>query len=326
MGLDYESEKDCVRFKDFVRDLRGHSCSKLILCCDDKHYVAKTLDNPRGRRTLANEWVVARLFQFLGIGTPNIRIVLAGEANDESSGDSCSESDNRLVAGLHFGSQVPVNPNVSAIYDFLPAKLYERLSNRGDFLRVFILDTLMGKPDPRQAIFYRPPHAGRDGLYVAEFIDHGECFETPPCPVPDPCYYFDRRVYRDRVSLSSVNAFLDRIFSLELDRLMSFFEEIPAEWLAPADREKFRSRFLTMLRRRSVLSASTVCDLLSTRALPARRTSSVQLRGPSAEVCSGATKNLGLACVPETNREVCEEHTYSTTELRCLVPFPALTV
>ena len=90
---------------------------------------------------------------------------------------------------------------------------------------------------------------------MAEFIDHGEYLKHFGVPYPIPAFTFDRGVSQGRISLSSINEFLDRIFSLQLDRLMSFFEEDSGGMVA--------------------------------------------------------TKSLGLACVPETNREICEEQTCS---------------
>ena len=264
-----------VRFRRFVRNMRGHSSSKLIVCCDERHYVAKTVDNPMGRRTLVNEWVVARLFQSLGISTPDPRIVLSCSNNGGGNSHSSCESHNSLVAGQHFGSPLPVDPNVSAIYDFLPAKLYERLVNREDFSKVFVLDTLMGKPDPRQAIFFRV-NTG-EARYVAEFVDHGECFaQIQQCPLDQPCFYFDKRVYQEQISLPFIDEFLEQIYSLELDQLMNFLEEVPAGWL-PAGKDEFQISFLAMLHRRSLLSSSTIASLLQGRRPISEKDSSAPL-------------------------------------------------
>jgi hypothetical protein len=49
------------------------------------------------------------------------------------------------------GSECPVNPENTAIFDFLPAKLLPQVVNLPDFAKAFVLDKWPYQTDRRQA-------------------------------------------------------------------------------------------------------------------------------------------------------------------------------
>ncbi len=85
--------------------------------------MTKFRENPQHIRILVNEWIAARLLEYLRIAGPKVR----NRRFDESFLSRESDVKIRLVArelpvsaGWHFGSRFPGHPDKDAVYDYLP--------------------------------------------------------------------------------------------------------------------------------------------------------------------------------------------------------------
>ena len=167
-----------VEIRRVIRRMRGGSQSFLIEGADGHAYVAKWTANPQGTRTLLNEWIAHRLLQKLEICTPQMRILRLSGPLCAASKDLYFDVDPKrfIEPGLHLGSRCPVNPETTAIFDFLPAKLLNQITNRGDFVKCLVLDTLIGQWDKRQAVFVRDRVSKSRPACRAYLIDHGMSF------------------------------------------------------------------------------------------------------------------------------------------------------
>src|SRR5882672_10601295 len=110
---------DCVKH---VRRMRGGSRADLMRGADGRHYVVKRLNNPQGRRILANEYVSNVFLKLLQIDTPPVVAVTIPTAQLNGASPQ-----------MHFGSQHPGSPDSLAIHDYLPDALLANLANRHDF-------------------------------------------------------------------------------------------------------------------------------------------------------------------------------------------------
>jgi hypothetical protein len=63
---------------------------------------------------------------------------------------------------------VPVDPTKKAIFDFIPPRLHDRVTNLNDFFRVLVFDLWVDNSDSRQAIFI-----ASKGGFTALMIDNG---------------------------------------------------------------------------------------------------------------------------------------------------------
>ena len=142
----------------FLRHMRGGAQAHLLEGGDGYFYVTKFRDNPQHVRILVNEWIAARLLEYLRIAAPKVAIVEL----DESFLSREHDVKIRLVAkempvsaGWHFGSRFPGHPDRDAVYDYLPDSLLAQVQNLRHFLGVFAFDKWTANSDSRQSIFVR---------------------------------------------------------------------------------------------------------------------------------------------------------------------------
>lgn len=229
-----------------IRKMRGGAQSHLIEGADGHHYVVKFLNNPQHRRILINEWLSGVLLRHLQIHTPEVVLFSISEAFIEENPELYmirGSSRERPLPGLHFGSRVAVNPDRTAIYDFLPDTLLGKIENRADFLGAAVFDKWVCNSDSRQAVFFRArakkwtPLKGdapaRTGFF-AQMIDHGFAFNGPHWAYPDsPGYgvYFRASVYDEVQSLDSFQPWLDMVRHFPLEVIDQAWKEVPQAWL-----------------------------------------------------------------------------------------------
>lgn len=222
--------------------MRGGSQAHLVQGRNGRLYVAKFTSNPQGTRTLINEWFVYQFLQHLGISTPHLQILRWNHATKQLPKNLTFLEENSQLSlefGFHLGSQVPVDPQKTAIYDYCPQSVIHRVANPEDFAKTLVLDLLLGHAERRQAIFVREVSRKDPWLLRAYMIDHGQNFggavwKFPTCPIKP--LYFNKTIY------SICN--LDKIYSQTLDQISSitdqmlhhFSERIPAIWFTPNDR------------------------------------------------------------------------------------------
>ena len=243
--------------------MRGGAQSHLIQASDSHFYVVKFRNNPQHRRILVNELIAGEILSYLQIPAPPSELIRVPEEflleNPEASIQLGSQT---IVpeAGWAFGSRHPGDPDVTAIYDFVPDSLLAQVQNRADFLAILAFDKWTGNADGRQAIFFRAPlkdwipqsKAGPKKIgFVALMIDHGFIFNGPHWNFTESALqglYPRRIVYEPVLSLEDFQPCLGRILNFPEEVLDRAMRRIPPDWIEQEEEEL--ERLLELLLRR----------------------------------------------------------------------------
>jgi hypothetical protein len=155
----------------FVQKMRGGAQSTLV-DTGEGCFVVKWSQNAQHRRVLINEAVCSELLRRLGVASPSwswIHVDRVFLQNNPQIRIERPRGYTAIEPGWHFGSRYPVDPDREAVYDFLPSRIVEKVTNRWDFLKILVFDVWVDNRDQRQAVFFR---SANRGLRV-EMIDHG---------------------------------------------------------------------------------------------------------------------------------------------------------
>lgn len=252
----------------WVRKMRGGSQAHLIVASDGLHYVVKSKQNAQHRRILVNEMVANVLLTYLEIPTARAGIIhLSAEflADHPSIAINIGSRVEPVLPGLHFGSQMPVDPDRFAIYDYLPDVLLRQVANLRDFLGILVFDKWVCNVDSRQCVLFRAQvrdwlagdHGPKKVAFVAMMMDHGYIFGGPHWELEDSPLaglYSRPLVYEPVQGIQSFEPWLERIRNLPLDILDKAFREVP-EWWLNGDRELLEQLLEKLYRRRKRLTA-----------------------------------------------------------------------
>ncbi len=235
-----------VKALRLIKKLRGGAQSHLIECADGRFYAVKFRNNPQHRRILVNEWISAVFLKYLQVTTPETAIVdLSPEFLEKNPGVHIQLGSKRveIEPGWHFGSAYPGDPDRTAIYDFIPDLLLDKVVNLSDFLGVLVFDKWTGNADSRQSIFYRArlkrwvsggdEYLTRTG-FVANMMDHGYVFDGPHWTFADSPLqglYFRPIVYRKVRSWNDFQPWLDRVVHFPEEVVDDALKQLPPEWL-----------------------------------------------------------------------------------------------
>jgi hypothetical protein len=253
-----------IRARRFIRKMRGGAQAHLIEGADGEFYVVKFANNPQHRRILVNEWLAAGFLRYLQIFAPEtVLIEISDGFVKENPGVGMTLGTRKTLPepGLHFGSRVAVNPDRTAIYDFLPDTLLVKVENRLDFLGALVFDKWVSNADSRQAIFFRArarrwtPLRGdapeRKGFF-AQMIDHGFAFSGPRWEFEDSPIqglYFRSGVYDEVRSLESFQPWLDLVRHFPEEVIDEAWKQIPREWYQ-SDQSEIEALLEQLLKRR----------------------------------------------------------------------------
>ena len=235
-----------VRARKLIRKMRGGAQAHLVEAEDGNFYVVKFTNNPQHRRILINEWLANALLRYLQVHVPDTAVIELTPEFIESSPDLYLTLGSRrepIPAGLHFGSQLAVDPDRVAIFDFLPDALLHKIENRADFLGVLVFDKWVANADSRQAVFFRakakgwtplkgetPPRMG----FFAQMIDHGFAFNGPHWEFHDSPIqglYSRTSVYNEVTGMESFQPWLDLVRHFPLEAIDGAWKEIPRDWI-----------------------------------------------------------------------------------------------
>jgi hypothetical protein len=246
-----------VTINRIIRRMRGGSQSWLVQCDDDRFYVAKLLGNPQGRRTLINELLVYTFITRLNVLTPRLSLLHLPEDLAQATELYFLVGNKRVrpEGRLHLGSQVPVNPDKTTIFDFLPDKLLSRISNKCDFATMFVLGIWCYQTDSGQAIFIRN-NSSRDTPYNAYFIDHGLCFDGMHWDLRDAPLHglgIHKKVYSQINMRCLTEEAVSSVQRISEEILLASTGTIPSTWLAPGDRECLDTLLDRLLKRQLTL-------------------------------------------------------------------------
>jgi hypothetical protein len=229
-----------------IRKMRGGAQAHLIEAADRNYYVVKFLNNPQHRRILVNEWISSVFLNYLGISTPEVTIVRVTETFLRENPEAYFQRGTgrlEIDLGWHFGSRFPGDPARTAVYDFLPDSLLQRVENLNDFRGVLAFDKWMGNADSRQAVFFRArlkewipasdAHALKTG-FVTQMVDNGYVLEGPYWRLidsPVQGLYFRPTVYAGVHGLSDFEPWLSRIVQFPEEVVDQAMKQIPPSWL-----------------------------------------------------------------------------------------------
>jgi hypothetical protein len=258
---------------EHVRRMRGGAQAHLMRCDDGAYYIVKFQNNPQHLRILANEMLVSRLGARLGIAVPQVEVIDVRPeliANTPELSIQLGLGRTPCAAGKQFGSQFPVHPARTTVYDFLPDEYLVGVQNLADFLGVLVLDKWTCNTNGRQAIFFREPDGqigsvehSRDSTpitppakslgasnaaaisgtpvyetagYTAMMIDFGFCFNAGEWDFPDAPLrglYARHSVYREVAGMESFEPWLARLQNRITERVLGEeAAQIPPEWYA----------------------------------------------------------------------------------------------
>jgi len=254
-----------VNARRFIRKMRGGAQAHLLEADDGEYYIVKFQNNPQHRRILVNEILAAHILDHLQISSPEWQIVrLSAEFLKENPNVHLQTGTRHVPirAGWHFGSRHPGNPEVTAVYDFIPDTLLSQVANSEQFLAVLAFDRWVANADGRQSIFFRAQlkdWLARPGVpprklgFVALMIDHGFAFNGPHWDFPDSAVaglYPRRIVYEGVRSLADFEPWLERIRNFPEEVFDRALRQIPPPWLE-GDEDRIEGLLETLLRRRA---------------------------------------------------------------------------
>jgi len=243
-----------------VRKMRGGAQSHLLEADDGHFYIVKFQNNPQHRRILVNELVSAVFLKYLQVSAAPAVCVRITPEFLAANPDLCMQMGTKrlpVAPGWHFGSRHPGNPDVMAIYDFVPDALLGGVSNLVDFLAVLVFDKWMANADGRQCVFFRASvedwQATVKRAFVAVMIDHGFVFNGPNWDFtesPLQGLYPRKLVYEHVRSLDAFQPWLDQVIHFPEEIVDQAFRQIPPEWLE-GEEDQFEQLLEKLLRRRS---------------------------------------------------------------------------
>ena len=247
--------------------MRGGSQAHLIEADDDHFYIVKLRNNPQHLRVLINELITAEILAYLRITSPVCRVVHFSTDFILANPDIYIETGPQRLPpepGPHFGScHVGGNADNVAVYDFIPDRVFDRITNLSHFRAALVFDRWVGNSDGRQCVFVgaRPQHrfllngsANKPG-FVAVMIDQGFAFNGPEWEFLSSAVlglYSRSTVYNDVKALSDFEPWLTAVQEFPQDVLGAALRKVPAEWVN-GDREELERLLERLYSRRKRL-------------------------------------------------------------------------
>lgn len=238
-----------------VRSVRGGSEGHLILA-DSTYYIVKFLNNPQGRRVLANEWMASCLARQLDILVPETALISISETflDDSPHLDRPNRGDvGYYKPGIHFGSRLVGNVTDGHIYDYLPSDHYHQVHNLAMFAGTLAFDKWTCNKDARQSVYLKQTYSMLPN-YLAFMIDHGYCFGGASWEFkdfPKTGRHHNEIVYAGIRGRADFEPWLTRIENFSLDDLWTAALSIPPAWYGN-DVEGLESVVMQLYMRRQI--------------------------------------------------------------------------
>ncbi len=265
-----------VDARRLVRKMRGGAQAHLLEGSDGNCYVVKFSNNPQHRRILVNEWISAVFLRHLGLSSPEAAMVRVSDEFLRNNPDAYLQlgRERRAPAlGWHFGSRYPGDPARTAVYDFLPDSLLDKVENAAEFPGVLAFDKWTSNEDSRQAIFFRarvrveqrPERLG----FIAQMVDNGYVFGGPHWRLSDSPIqglYFRPLVYAKVRGWADFEPWMERIRHFPEEVVDQAVKQIPPAWVVGEEFELERLLDRLLARRKRV--ADLIQDCRAGRADP----------------------------------------------------------
>ncbi|MEJ7605359.1 MAG: HipA family kinase [Bryobacteraceae bacterium] len=226
--------------------MRGGAQAHLLEADDGDFYVVKFRNNPQHRRILINEWMGTAFLTYLQVTLPGTAIIQISQEFVEAFpevGITLGSQHHAVTPGWHFGSRFPGDPNTTAVYDFVPDTLLQKVANLTDFLGVLVFDKWVGNADTRQSVFVRAKlreyapayinHPLKIG-FIALMVDHGYIFNGPHWEYVDSPMtgmYFRPMVYESVRGYNDFQPWLDRVENFPEEIVDQTLRQVPLEWM-----------------------------------------------------------------------------------------------
>jgi hypothetical protein len=216
-----------------VKRMRGGAQAHLMRASDDNFYVVKFKNNPQHTRVLANDFMVSRLAERIGLPVPPTEVIEVEEWLVRHTPELTIQLAHETVPcqpGLQFGSRFVIDPRQGQVFDYLPDTSLVQVKNLTAFAGALALDKWTCNANGRQAAFYR---RGRERKYTAAFIDQGYCFNAGEWSFPDAPLrgvYLRNEVYEWIRGWESFEPWLSRLEQFDGQAIWSCAEGVPPEW------------------------------------------------------------------------------------------------
>jgi hypothetical protein len=200
------------------------------------------------------ELIVSQLIRQFHVLTPPLALINLPEHFLKSNEFYFLMGNKRIKpeGNLHLGSRVPVNPETTAIFDFLPIRLIPKVRNSPDFATMFVLDKWFHQSDYRQAVFVRDT-SSRGIEYLAHFIDHGKCLDWESGDAPLHGLVFHKKLYSEIKMRDLTRTALSMVAEVSEQMLLATTGAIPSAWCAPGDHEYLETLLRKLRKRQTTL-------------------------------------------------------------------------
>lgn len=255
-----------VAAEKLVRKMRGGAQAWLIRAATGDSYVVKFRENSQHRRILINEWIAGCFLEQLGLCAAKTALIHCSQewlqqACDEGLAIENGNASRTISAGLHLGSKVPVDPDTTAIYDYLPDGILRDVRNRSHFHGMLAFDQWTTNADARQSIFFRGRF--RDFVpegdfgqnqrgFIAMMIDHGYCFQGPEWCLGDLSrqgLFVRPAAYEQVTCWEDFEPWLTRILHFPDSAVDRALRSLPSSWLESAEEQVLEKLMVDLLRR-----------------------------------------------------------------------------
>jgi hypothetical protein len=270
-----------VLARKLLRKMRGGAQAHLLEAADGHFYVVKFLGNPQHRRILVNELIAAAILKYFQIAAPETTLIDATPEFLRQNPEVYFTIGGRNIPvepGWHFGSRYPGDPDKTAVYDFVPDTLLNKVNNLNDYVGCLAFDKWTGNADGRQSIFFRAPladwlpqqrvHPQKMG-FVALMIDHGFIFNGPHWEFVNGAgygVYMRRTVYDSVTGIDAFEPWLSLIRNFPDAVLDTAMRQIPPDWIRGEEEELERT--LEGLMRRRKLVPELILELRGSKSNP----------------------------------------------------------
>lgn len=250
-----------------VRRMRGGAQAWLIRASSGDYFVVKFLQNGQHPRILINEWLASHVLLRLQLCAAVPALIRCtdtwlSQAAETGLGIQLGGQSIRIRQGLHYGSQVPVDPMRVAMFDYLPDSLMDGLENRRHFHGMLAFDQWVSNADTRQAVYFRSRprdflkdltyHPAKEGL-LAMMIDHGYAFQGPEWvldDLPRQGLYPRPAAYAEVQGWDDFEPWLTQIVHFPESAIDDALKQIPSAWFHPGEDRDLERLLEQLLRRR----------------------------------------------------------------------------